>query len=852
MNAMGAVALEAPIAPLAHADGLSMDPGLFRWTQGYAPRRGLPDEMVDERGALRGAWPRLLERLGRFEEREIAARFMSAERHIRDAGISYRVYGDKGEQPWPLGSLPLVIDAAEWAALSAGIVQRASLMEAVVADIYGKGRLVADGLLPAAAVTVSPEFLRPVHGVAPPGGRHLQIYAADLGRGPDGRWRVLADRTQAPSGLGYALENRMVLARAFPDLFADLAIERLAGFFQTLREGIADACERSDPRICLLTSGPYSSTYVEQAALARYLGFLLVEGEDLVAQDGQLHVRTVAGLKRADAIWRRVDAEFLDPMELRADSRLGVPGLMEVLRRGGVVIGNMPGSGVLESGALSPYLPRIARALFGEDLILADPPTWWCGDPDGLAHVRANLDTLDLRPAATPVRGPGRDAILAPDALAAERERAIAALETRPFDWVGRDPSPLSTMPTWQEGTGAGRLVPRPFVMRVFACATPQGWRVMPSAFCRISEQDDLDPTEMRSGIRSADVWVLSDGPGPIEAPLILTSPPRIRRIAGHLPSRAADNLFWFGRYVERAESVLRLSKLHLGSLGDAVVADSTAAIGAPTAQRIRALLEEWNSVADADLPTAAIAQQALSGRETPGSALAHVHSARRAASSVRERLPLEAWRALGDLREVLDFGESWVPTESQLLGRAERALGHLAALSGLAHENMNRAAGWRFLDMGRRIERAINACTFAISFASEDATGEDLGVMLALADSQIAYGARYLAGVSRDAVRDMALLDPYNPRSAAHQVEEIVRHLDVLPALRADGLPEPHRRFAAKLAATFSTADADAFDGPTLARLEGELEGLAEAIAGRYFPANADALRPEKLSGLA
>ncbi|GJE27239.1 circularly permuted type 2 ATP-grasp protein [Methylobacterium organophilum] len=843
----------SPLDALALQDPPLFDPAgeagarLRRWTEGYLRRPGVVDEMLDAGGGLRGAWPRVLARLAALEEGEVAARFLSAGRHIRDAGISYRVYGDKREHPWPLGSMPLVIDSADWAELSAGIVQRAELMERIVADIYGEGRLVAEGLLPAAIVAGSPEFLRPLHGVAAPGGRFLRLYAADVGRGPDGRWRVLADRTQAPSGLGYALENRMVLGRAFPDLFSDLFVERLPAFFQAFRESLAVACARSDPRICLLTSGPYSSTYVEQAALARYLGFLLVEGDDLIVQDGLVHVRTVAGLKRADAIWRRIDADYLDPLELRSDSRLGIPGVLEVLRRGDVVIGNMPGSGVVESGALAPYLPRLARRLIGEDLRLAGPPAWWGGDPEGLAHIRAHLDTLTLRPAATPVRGAGRDAILAPQALEAARAEALSALLDRPFDWVGEEAAPLSTMPAWD----GDHLVPRPFVMRVFAAATPEGWRVMPSAFCRTAENEGDDPIEMRAGIKSADVWVLADAPVD-SPPLLATTAPRIRRIAGHLPARAADNLFWFGRYLERAEAVIRLVQVHLGHFGNAVVGDSCGESGAPTALRIRALLDEWESVSAPDLPPAALAQEALSGRTIGGSALSHLLSARRCAASLRERMPAESWRALTDLRDILDFGEAWEPSESQLFGRAERALSHFAALSGLAQENMNHAAGWRFLDMGRRIERAINTCTFALAFAGEAARAEDLGVLLALADSQISYSARYLAGVSRDAVCDMVMLDPYNPRSVAFQIEAVVRHLDALPALRADGLIEPQRRLALQLATRFETAAASELDGATLAELGSAIEALADAVAGRYFPRGLDALRPEKLTGLA
>ncbi|CAO4171765.1 Circularly permuted type 2 ATP-grasp protein [Methylorubrum populi] len=844
-------------ASAAFADGPSRpDPAwaaedapsrLHRWTEGYAPRPGLADELMGADGGLRGAWPRFLERLARLDDREVAARFLSAERHIRDAGISYRVYGDGREHPWPLGSLPLVIDATDWADLSAGIVQRAALMERIVADIYGAGRLVAEGFLPAGVVAGHPEYLRPVHGITPPGGRWLPIYAADVGRGPDGRWQVLADRTQAPSGLGYALENRMVLARALPDLFSDLQVERLPAFFQAFRAGLAAACKRSDPRICLLTSGPYSSTYVEQAALARYLGLLLVEGDDLAVRDGLLHVRTIAGLKRTDAVWRRIDADYLDPMELRTDSRLGVPGILQVLRQGGAVVGNMPGSGVLESAALAPYLPAITRRLTGEELRLTGPRTWWCGEADNLAHVLDNLDRLTLRPAATPVRGPERDAMLAGPALDAARARAVEALRERPFDWVAQETAPLSTMPAWQDG----RLVPRPFVMRVFAAATPEGWRVLPSAFCRVAEHEGDDPSEMRAGIRSADVWVLSDTP--IDTPtLVHATTPRIRRIAGHLPSRAADNLFWFGRYLERAEAVIRLVQAHLGVFSEAGTAVIAGEEGTATARRIRALLKEWGCVSAADLPPAAMAQEALSGKKVHGSGLAHVLEARRIAASLRERLPTESWRALADLRDTLVYSEAWAPTEAQLFGKAERALGHLSALAGLSHENMVHAPGWRFADMGRRIERAINTCRFAIDFCGPAASGEDLGVILSLVDSQIAYGARYLVGVSRDAVCDMAVLDPYNPRSVAYQVQAIVAHLEALPALAADGLPEPHRRHALTLAATLQTAEAAETDGEALERYELDLEGLADRIAGRYFPNGPDALRPEKLMGLA
>ncbi|GJD31296.1 hypothetical protein PMNALOAF_2550 [Methylobacterium adhaesivum] len=834
----------------AEAEGSGRAERLARWTRSYRPDPGVPDAFVDEAGLPRAAWTRVLDRLGDLTEVDIAARFVSAVRHIRDTGISYRIYGDKRDHAWPLGSLPFVVEAADWQALSAGIVERAELMEAILADIYGSNRLVADGLLPAAVVAGSPEFMRPLAGVVPPGGRFLKLYAADVTRGPDGRWQVLADRTQSPSGPGYALENRMVLTRAFPDLYTDLHVERLAPFFQAMRQGLAEGAQRSDPRICLLTSGPFSSTYVEQAVLARYLGLLLVEGDDLVMQGGALHVRTVSGLKRADALWRRIDSDYVDPLELNPSSRLGVPGLIEALRNGSLVVGNMPGSGILESGALAAYLPGIARRLIGRDLCLSGPRTWWCGDPDNLVHVRDNLDALVLRPVATPPKGMARDAIMGPLTFGADRERLVAALRDRPFDYVAQERLPLATTPGWDRTGGTLRLVPRPFALRVFAAMTPDGWRVMPGGFCRISERPDLDPGEMRAGIKAADVWIMSDGPVD-EVPLIQPTAQRVRRIAGHLPSRAADNLFWFGRYVERAEAVIRLVGAHLGGAGAAVNAYLVSDARSPTSLRIRSLLDDWGAISGPDLPTAILAREALSGHATYGSALRHSLSARANAAILRERLSGEAWRVLADLTDLLDIGEGRAYSEAELVGLAERGLGLIAALAGLAQENMIRTPGWHFVDLGRRIERVINTCAFATQFAGDAATAEDLGIMLSLCDSHIAFGARYMQGAALDPVRDMVLLDPFNPRSVAFQIEAIEQHLTRLPTLRVDGLPEPHQRLAAKLASEFSTGEASEFDGASLARLSREFERLADAIATRYFPNAPNALRPEKLVGL-
>jgi len=362
------------------------------WTRGYAPLPGVPDEFIGADGASRPHWQRLLQALAALEPGEIAQRFAAADRRIRNRGMSYRVQGETSERVWPLSRMPLVIPEAEWRDIAHGVAQRAELLERVLADVYGEGRLIAEGVLPAAALTGSTDFIAAMRGVAPPGRRWLRLYAADIGRGPDGRWWALGDRAQAPSGSGYALENRLVISQAFSSLYSQMNVERLAPFFRALRAGLKASGERSEPRIGILTPGPLSATYFEQAYLARYLGFLLVEGDDLVMREGRVFVRTIAGLKRCDVLWRHVDAEWCDPLELNAASHIGVPGLVDAIRAGGVAVENMPGAGLVESRALLAFLPALARRLIGEDLAMPNIATWWCGQPSERARVLASLD----------------------------------------------------------------------------------------------------------------------------------------------------------------------------------------------------------------------------------------------------------------------------------------------------------------------------------------------------------------------------------------------------------------------------------------------------------------------------
>lgn len=822
---------------------------LTDWLSAYRPLPDAPDELIGEDGQPRDYWLKFLGGLAELAPDELEKRFELATRHIRDTGVSYRIYGEDAERTWPINPLPLLLDSTEWTQIVEGVQQRASLLEALLKDIYGPARLISDGSLPAAAVTGSADYIRAMRGVEPPGGRWLNLYAVDIGRGPDGRWWVLDDRAQAPSGPGYALENRLVLSRAYPGLYNATNVERLAPFFNDFREGLAEAAARTEPRICLLTPGPYSETYFEQAHLARYLGFLLVEGEDLVAREGRVYVRTIAGLKRADVIWRRVDADFVDPLELNSASRLGVPGLIEAIREGGVTVANMPGAGVVESRALLGFLPALSRRLLGEDLKLPNIATWWCGQPAERDLVTGRIEEMAIAGAFGEAAGGNARAAptLVADLAQDERDALLAAIRDRPFDFVGQEVVRLSTTPAWRDG----RLTPSPFVLRVYAAATRDGWRVMPGGFCRISDRADARAISMGAGAEAADVWVIGDQPVETLSLMANREDVKVRRIPGHLPSRAADNLFWLARYLERAEATVRLVRSLCTSLMESEAALHSAG---ETLARLKGLLFSWGAIRKEALagPAWMAAANTLRDEKAPGSVVSLVQGARRAAASTRERLSADFWKLLVDLESRLADGGPTLVGETNALERAETALQMFAALSGLAQEDMNRLAGWRFFDMGRRVERGVNTCRFTRSFAADDATFDDLDLLLDLADSQITYRARYLEGLAMTPVRDLVMLDPFNPRSTGFQVAALREHLAALPTLSDDGMLEEPRRLVLKLASDIEAESAAGLGAGKILAVEQRLMAFSDAVAARYFLQGSSAAPSTKHTGLA
>jgi uncharacterized circularly permuted ATP-grasp superfamily protein/uncharacterized alpha-E superfamily protein len=812
--------------------GDAAEDALAALVAGYRPLPGIRDEMVDADGRLRAHWRPLIGALAALGTDEIARRFAAADRHLRDSGVFYRVHEDPNgtERPWPLSHVPMMLDTAEWRSLQAGLIERARLLETILADAYGDAALVRDGRLPAAAIAGNPEFLRPLAGVSPPDGARLRVYAADLGRGPDGRWWVLADRTQAPSGLGYALENRIALSRAFPDMYRALRVTRLAPFFQDLQSDLAGLNRHDDTRVCLLTPGPMNETYFEHAYLARYLGFLLVEGNDLTVRDDGVFIRTISGLKRADVLLRRLDADFADPLELNVRSRLGVPGLVQAVRDGRVSIANALGAGLVEAPAMLAFLPALAKALTGKDLAIPNIATWWLGDAGVRAEQLQRFDELVLAPAfaelpTLPI-GHGR---FGAEFSAAERRRVLDAIAERGIDFVAQEAVTLSTTPAWCDG----HLTPRPFVLRMYATRTGDNWEVLPGGFVRVADNVDARAISLQKGGRTADVWVPSDMP--IAETTLLPAPERVavRRSTGWLPSRAADNLFWVGRYVERAEATLRVVRAVVNRIADADLGF------APVVDRLAGMLAAWDAVPKdlLNAKPALIARAALKGGLLDGALPRTASAARYAASVIRDRFSPDAWRALNRLVAVIETPLPEAAGEDALFQRVDDALRIVASFSGLAQENMTQLAGWRFLELGRRIERGVMTCRFVRAFASPPIADRTLDALLELTDSQITYRQRYVMVAARAPVVDLVTLDPHNPRSVAYQLDRIEQHLSALPQQhRSDGRLSPPRQLIVSMITALLTADAADVDDELVLAVEGGLMTLSEAIASAYL----------------
>ncbi|MEL7154964.1 MAG: circularly permuted type 2 ATP-grasp protein [Actinomycetota bacterium] len=784
---------------------------------GYHPTPGLVDEVLTD-GVYREHWERVGSAIGALGTAELQRRQEDVRRLLAADGATYRILDTDRTQAWKLDAIPLLLSSSEWAGIESGVMQRAVLLDLVLRDLYGEQKLLQRGVIPPEVVARDPGFVRPFHGVHLPDESQLFTYALDLGRDDEGRLHAVADYTQVPSGSGYALENRVVLARVFPSLYRDAQVHRVAPYFRALRTGLEALGEhRSEtPRIVVFTPGARSETAFEHAYLASYLGYGLAEGGDLVAADGHVYLRTLGGRQRVDVILRRVDAAYSDPLELRPDSQLGVPGLLEACRRGNVVVVNTLGSPAIENPALNAFLPAVADALLGQELRLPVVPTWWCGRADDCRVVLRRAGELVFKP----IDGAGRrrnGMVVGSELSAGELDALRSRIEADPGNWVAHETLALSTTPTL---TSEG-LRPRRTLLRTYAVARGGSFVVMAGGLTRVAPDEATAVISNQTGALAKDTWVLSSEPE--TPPLLSLGPgsmtPAVEDPVGALAERAAENLYWVGRYAERAESVVRLLRVVHDRRTDLTPNDAAGhrsvnvmlqalAIATYTVHRDSAQAEPpAPDNAEAELFSLACEPR------RPGSLAFAVSRLLAAAEAVRDQLSIDTWQVTSSLERLLGTLSTTSPERQDVVqGNLGSVMQSLLALHGLAGESMVRDAGWHFMEAGRRIERFHHLTMLLRATLADERDGatdsQVLESVLVAAESIVTYRRRYRSRSQVRTLLDLLLADPDNPRSLRYQIDRLGESLDALPAAGAAEPIGSAQRLVLQLSTTIRLAD--------------------------------------------
>jgi len=812
-------------------------------------------------------WTSFFEHLGPHAPRELNDKVTRLQRQLRDNGVTYNVYADASgpQRPWSLDLFPLLVTRQSWHRIEAGLLQRVRLLERVLADVYGPQQLLRQGLIPPALVHGHPGYLRAMQGAEPVGGTRLHIAAFDLAHGPDGNWWLVSQRTQAPSGLGYMLENRLAIGRLFPQAFDNMHVQRLAGTYRALMNAIKNASPGgSDSHVALLTPGPYNETYFEHAYLARYLGLTLVQGGDLVVRDERLYLKTLRGLVPIHGLLKRLDDAYLDPLELRADSSLGVPGLLQAVRAGNLLMANMPGSAFLESAALLGFLPALARHVLGEELSLAALPTWWCGERTAMDVALPRLAACTIKPTyPASAHGGGFRSVAGRDLSGRERDEWAGRIALHGDDHTVQAYMPLSQIPTWQGGATAdtGQIVPRSMMLRVFAlCNGPGSWQILPGGLARVAHTS-AQIAAMQRGGSSADVWVMTDGP--IDRTTLLAPALTVASVAQRqrlVTSRSAENLHWLGRYTERTEHTIALSRLTLECLGGE---DQTNARLLDWLDRMARL----HGLVLSDVPSLAQSRRvfersliaSLGSDAMVCSVGFNLRAVHRAASAVRERLSHEHWlmieRAQDELAlafEALARAPDYGALDAlDLLKTAGR---HMAAITGAQIDRMVRDDGWRLLSIGRHVERLGFLASSLQTGLQAGSLSDDAGfeAMVGLFDSSISFHAQFQQSREMLALIDLLVLNPDNPRSLAWVAHTLRGRLAKLAGCEPHELspmslqvPDPAQWDLTQL----GTVAVDAIEATTpdglpswphlqavLAQCAGAAHAVSESISAAYF----------------
>ncbi|GAA4819141.1 circularly permuted type 2 ATP-grasp protein [Nocardioides caeni] len=798
-----------------YAAGLNQ-PTLSQLTPDGPPRF---DEVIGPDGSLRAPWKRLAEVVANIDADDMRRVAAEIDRFLEDDGVTISRPGERPTR-WRLDPVPVLVDAASWKQLEVGLAQRAELLNAVLADLYGDQTLLAEGIIPAPVVLAHRGFTRIVARPSVTDPRPLVLSATDLGRDADGAWHVLGDRTQAPSGLGYALENRRVLSRVMPELHREADLHRMAPYLWALRSALLQSAtgDLPDPRVVVLSPGSHSETYYDQAAIATNLGFPLVQGSDLTVRDGWVLMRTPRRLERVDVILRRLDADWSDPLELRGDSQLGVAGIAEAVRRGRVRVVNGLGAGVLENPGLLPYLPAASEHLLGEALRLPSQSTWWCGDPDGLDHVLSHLDELTVRTID------GSDLTLA----GASPERIRLTVLARPWLFVGQAPLALSQAPSWGGASARASAI----AVRTFTLRYGSAYRPLMGGLASVRDGG--------RSVASKDVWVLKEETAEADQGLADVMPmTAVRSLPATVP-RVLDDMFWMGRYAERAEDLLRLVLVvHV------LVADyrtrprTTGGVSLEVMMdAVHRLTGRQHDDDDEDL------RSILLDEDRVGSAAHALASLRDALTGVRDQMSLDAWRAMGSVERATAVLEGSRHSH-QIAESAGRMLTGVLALQGVT-ASMIRDAGWHIGVVGRHLERGLqitHLLRLTVERRGIDVDREVLSAVLTAAESSVTHRRRYRDYVRPAGVLDLLLRDPENPRSLAFSLDQLRDHLAALPASTGSTRPE---RLLDDLVAELSGIDVSALVAiggvrrPHLAAfldsVQVQLERLAVAVGELHF----------------
>ena len=807
----------------------------------YDATPGVFDEMCTANGEVRPHWRYLIDSLETMGPEVLSQRQRDTVRMLRSDGATYNIYGapDGFNHPWGLDPVPLLISSTEWAGIESGLAQRADLLNLILADLYGARTVIRNGVVPADLVYTHPGFLRScvaTAGMAPP---RLILYAADLARAPDGSIWVFNDRTQAPSGAGYALENRTVMSRLIPSLFRDSHPHRLASFFRLLRQALADLAPegRENPRVVIMTPGPLNETYFEHLYLANYLNYTLIEGAYLTVRDGRVWLKSVGGLEPVDVILRRVDDHFCDPLELRPDSLLGVAGLLEAARRGRVAIANPLGSAVLESPGLMAFLPRLAKHFLAQELRLPSVATWWCGQALERDYVLANLHRLVLRSAH---RTAGEHPIFGESLSQAELASLRDRIRARPHLYVGQEQHTPSSVPALNNGM----LEPRPAVLRSFLVARQETYVVMPGGLTRVGGHTDSRIVSNQTGAISKDTWVLASEPEQIES-LLPTDRMPFRAIEESLPGTTAENLYWVARYMVRVEATIRLIRnIHqrrneVLQLDDPVTRTILTVllrglthmtrtypgfIGAGSAERLSKPLPEILDV--------------ITNKRRTGTLAANLDAFLNAAYAVRDLVSYDARRVVNEIGDELAGLEGGSVHDLQdLQDVMDRIITALMAITGAAGESMSRELGWLFLGLGRRIERSLLLISLMRAVLVEQATPDIeallLESVLSIEESFALYRRRYRHRPTIEATLDLLLLDEANARSLAYQLRELQRLVAALPG-QGRRPRKQELRLIIEASTLLSLADAETLataDGAVRSRLDLLLASIGKGL---------------------